>query len=180
MLTLKTENGQCSFWPPDHPVTAGDHCDRYASHATAPSEAWESEVTTLTPPPSSSGACWKGALTLWPEASSGAGWERRPSGPRRPTRCLCPFPLQLTQPNNCYHGILQRPLPAPFRPLLEASVLPPFRRLGRWPHLSRLPLHRPHGGPSLQLFHSSHGSGPGGYVVDTSPGLPIPGRAPSV
>ena len=33
--------------------------------------------------------------------------------------------------------------------LLEAPVLPPLSRLGRWPHLPRLPLSRPHGGPSL-------------------------------
>ena len=39
-------------------------------HATAPSEVCKSEVTTLTPSPSSSGTCWKRAPTLWPDASS--------------------------------------------------------------------------------------------------------------
>ena len=76
--------------------------------------------------------------------------------------------------------IPQRPLPAPFRPLFQASSLPPLHRLGRWPHLYRLPLHQPHGCPPLQLSHTSHGSGPGGYVDGTPPGRPIPGRASSV
>ena len=39
---------------------------------------------------------------------------------------------------------------------------------------------RPHGGPLLQLSHSSHGSGHGGYVDCTPPGSPIPDRAPTV
>ena len=37
---------------------------------------------------SSSGACWKRALTPWPDVFTGARWHRRPSGPRCPTRCL--------------------------------------------------------------------------------------------
>ena len=42
-------------------------------HTTAPSEACESEVTTPTPLPSSSGTCWKRAPIPWPDASSEAG-----------------------------------------------------------------------------------------------------------
>ena len=76
--------------------------------------------------------------------------------------------------------IPQCPVPAAFWPLLEASVLLSLHRLGRWPHLSWLPLHRPYGGPPLQLSHSSHGSGLGRYVDGTPPGPPIPGRASTV
>ena len=68
------------------------HLPRPRPHTTAHSEACESEVTTLTPPPpSSSGAYWKRALTpcqtpsLWSD-------DRRPSGSRRPTRCLWLLP----------------------------------------------------------------------------------------
>ena len=37
-------------------------------HITSLSEACELEVTTQTPPPSSTGACWKKAPTPWPDA----------------------------------------------------------------------------------------------------------------
>ena len=45
--------------------------------------------------------------------------------------------------------LLPPPPPPIDLPLFQASSLPPLCRLGRWPHLSRLPLHRPHAGPSL-------------------------------
>ena len=35
------------------------------------------------------------------------------------------------------------------QPLHPSHTTPSFRRLGRWPHLPQLPLHRPHGGPPL-------------------------------
>ena len=39
---------------------------------------------------------------------------------------------------------------------------------------------RPHGGPPLQLFHTSNGSGIGGYVGGTPLGSPIAGGLPGV
>ena len=113
---------------------------------------------------------------FWPDASSDAGWWLRPFIARCPTRCLWTS-LQLTQPNNCYHGHTAAPSPSSVPAIPEASVLPSLCRLGRWPHLSQLTLHQPHGGPPP---NPSHGSGPGRYVDGTPPGCPIPGRAPTL
>ena len=76
--------------------------------------------------------------------------------------------------------IPERPLTAPFRPFLTAHVLPSLRKLGRQPHLPRLPLHRPQDVPPLKLSHSSHGPSHGRFVDGTHPGSSIPGRASTV
>ena len=58
---------------------------------------------------------------------------------------------------------------APLLIMLKVSRLPSLHRLDRRPYMSRLPHHRPHCGPPLQLYHKSNGSGPGEYVGGTPP-----------
>ena len=142
-----------SMLAPSNPVTSPTPSGLPSRpHTTAPSEAYELEVTT---PPSSLGACWKRAPT-WGRAGRGQMPPSRPDDrgdypdpgaqqgvygypasnwPSRTTATSLPRTIQPTT------AIL-----APFQPLLKASVLPSLRRLGRWPHLA---LHRPHGGPPL-------------------------------
>ena len=102
-------------------------------------------------------ACDSGIIPQHPQSHASQRWRPPPPSnwPSRTTATMV---------------IPQRPLPAPFRPLLVTQELPSLSRLGQWPHLSQLPLHRPHSCLPLQLSHPSHGSGPGGYVDSNPPG----------
>ena len=149
-------------------------------HTTASSGAWESEVTTLTAPPHLRGCPGRGRLP--PGQTPPSRLDDRGNHPVPGAQQGAYGSLHSNWPSwtTATMVIPQGPLPASFRPLLEVSVLPSLRRLGRRPHLSRLPLHQTCGGPPLQLSHSSHGSAPGLYVDGTPSGRSIPGRAPTV
>ena len=127
-------------------------------HTTASSGAWESEVTTLTASPHLRGCPGRGRLP--PGQTPPSRLDDRGNHPVPGAQQGAYGSLHSNWPSwtTATMVIPQRPLPASFRPLLEVSVLPSLRRLGRRPHLSRLPLHQTCGGPPLQLSHSSHGS----------------------
>ena len=122
-------------------------------------------------------ACWRRVLTPWPDASYKARWwgDRPVSGTQQSTHGQPP-PIDSAE----------QLLPRSYRSALSqlrsdyCSKLQSYRHSVGWaddPHLSQLPVHRQHGGPSLQLPCTSHGPGSRGYVGGTHPGSSIHGRA---
>ena len=97
--------------------------------------------------------------------------------PNKVLRAMVPSPSNRPSRTTAAPVLPKCLLPAPIRRLLEAPVLPSFRRPGRRPCISRMPCRLPHGGSPLQLPHTSHGSGTGGHVGGTPPGSSILGGA---
>ena len=139
------------------------YADDFTLLASAPSIVeTEARASQLTP-----------CTYLWiSDCSYKVGWQRRWSGPppsNRPswTTVARSYRSALSQLRSCYSSRLQF-----YRYIVGSALIltPPIR----------LPLHRPQGGPSLQLPYPSKILGTRGYVGGTLPGSSIPGRAPTV
>ena len=83
------------------------------------------------------------------------------------TKCSWQYPSNRPSRTTAAPVLPKHPFPATIWLLFNAPVLPPLHRLGQWPHLPQLPLHRPQGSPSLQLFYTSYRPGPQRYVGGT-------------